>query len=89
MKDDGGPAFPMPSNLNEHGVRVCESHGGMSLHDYFAAAALQGLLADVGKLLLNDVPQKRADRGAVACIVWANWFADSMIQAKKENSANG
>ncbi len=33
-QDDGGPAFPVP-----------EMTGGMSLRDYFAAAALQGELA--------------------------------------------
>ena len=34
-KDDGGPAFPVP-----------ETTGGMSLRDYFAAAALQAILND-------------------------------------------
>lgn len=35
-KIDGGPAFPWLHT---------EGHGGMSLRDYFAAAALQGMLA--------------------------------------------
>jgi hypothetical protein len=36
-RDDGGPAFPMPS----------ESHpqDGMTLRDYFAAKAMQALIA--------------------------------------------
>lgn len=34
-KNDGGPAFPLQD----------ESFGGMSLRDYFAAAALQGWMA--------------------------------------------
>jgi hypothetical protein len=44
--DNGGPAFPqhpdMPSIL---GCIPSESDAGMSLRDYFAAAAMQGLLA--------------------------------------------
>ena len=38
--NDGGPAFPLISEDYE-AIR----HIGMSLRDYFAAAALQGLLA--------------------------------------------
>ncbi len=34
MKDDGGSAFP-------HKLEICEPEAGMSLRDYFAAAALQ------------------------------------------------
>lgn len=37
MKDTGGPAFPTDHNKN-----VAE---GMTLRDYFAAKAMQGLLA--------------------------------------------
>ena len=39
-KNDGGPAFPMYSEVgNLHSE-------GMSLRDYFAAAALQGMLCN-------------------------------------------
>lgn len=38
-RDNGGPAFPVPG-LQEH-----EEFNGMSLRDYFAAKAMQGLLA--------------------------------------------
>lgn len=38
-KDDGGPAFPSHGNMGEV---VCE---GMTLRDYFAAKAMQGMLA--------------------------------------------
>ena len=36
MKKDGGPAFPHDGQVNYT--------GGLSLRDYFAAAALEGLL---------------------------------------------
>jgi hypothetical protein len=39
MKDTGGPAFP--TMLYEHGGES----DGMTLRDYFAAKAMQGLLA--------------------------------------------
>ena len=44
-KDDSGPAFPV---LAESCQRMNESewYPGMSLRDYFAAAALQGMLAN-------------------------------------------
>lgn len=49
MKQDGGPAFPRrlpdvrvpPADA----LRIVEQHAGMSLRDFFAAAALQGLCA--------------------------------------------
>ena len=39
--NNGGPAMHMPWNDQR-------SHEGISIRDYFAAAALQGLLADDG-----------------------------------------
>jgi len=40
MKDDGGPAFPVfPEGSTGHAA----AFRGLSLRDYFAAAALQGL----------------------------------------------
>ena len=49
--DDGGPAFPVPPDQAvstgdyRDGMAVCAAGTGMTLRDYFAAAALQGLLA--------------------------------------------
>lgn len=39
MTDTGGSAFPVPTERNEE---------GMSLRDYFAAKAMQGLLCSAG-----------------------------------------
>lgn len=45
MKTDGGPAFP-PVYLPNGSVPEAESApSGMSLRDYFAAKALQGMFA--------------------------------------------
>jgi hypothetical protein len=47
--NDGGPAFPFREQDGEGGY---ERFPGMSLRDYFAAAALQGLLANASEV--ND-----------------------------------
>lgn len=46
--NDGGEAFPTYYHdiLPEIGPVVRETHPGMTLRDYFAAAALTGLMAD-------------------------------------------
>lgn len=41
-KPDGGPAFPFDIQLDQQGGR--KSTEGMTVRDYFAAAALHGLL---------------------------------------------
>ena len=43
---DGGPAFPLGSVEHIDGVHYAEA--GMSLRDYFAAKAMQGLLSNPG-----------------------------------------
>lgn len=49
--NDGGPAFPSPIAFDPTRDRVvaitefAEGFSGMTLRDYFAAAALQGLIA--------------------------------------------
>ena len=42
MINDGGPAYPM----GYHPEGNSADHSGMTLRDYFAAAALQGLLGN-------------------------------------------
>jgi hypothetical protein len=41
MKKDGGSAFPSSVVVTDAGI----SYEGMSLRDYFASSAMQGLLA--------------------------------------------
>lgn len=50
---DGGPAFPRAASTDEHSqpCNVYLDQMGMSLRDYFAASALQGLLANRTSLL--------------------------------------
>lgn len=49
--EDGGPAFPLP-NTQQHGDAVLfYGKPGMSLRDWFAGMALQGLLANMNNAL--------------------------------------
>lgn len=72
-KDNGGPAFPIPAAEHSQGGHFQEY--GMSLRDYFAAAALTGFLADGSQRLVNEAvvasPEGKliADTQALARIV--------------------
>jgi len=65
--NDGGPAFPTLDNT-EHW-----RHLGLSLRDYFAAAALQGLMAQV----------KPEDHWAEYRAKWSYEVADAMLERRK------
>ena len=45
MANDGGPAFPSPDVFNSNGL-IINGYPGMTLRDYFAAAALNGFILD-------------------------------------------
>jgi|GEM_PF-871646 len=65
---DGGPAFP----IQENGLAgSLPAHEGMSLRDYFAAKALQGLLADTN---FDQSPEGTAPI--------AYRYADAMLAAR-------
>ena len=68
---DGGPAFPggSISELADRG-----SAWGMSLRDYFAAAALSGLLSN----------KEGYDRGYAFASEEAYHYADEMLIARKQ-----
>ncbi len=68
-KNDGGPAFPSPYS------RI-DSNPGMSLRDYFAAAALTGLLS-------SGIAAKRGQTSEdVAAIAYRN--ADAMLAERSK-----
>lgn len=50
---DGGPAFPSKKQVHRMGYATNEwvPVNGMTLRDYFAAKAMQGMLADLPKTL--------------------------------------
>ena len=69
----GGPAFARPSSpMHEYGAY--KPQDGMNLRDYFAAKAIQGLLAG----FTEGVPP--SDMTAVA----AYSYADAMLKAREQ-----
>ena len=72
--NDGGPAFPLQSI----GPEFAPGYAGMPLRDYFAAKAMQGLLA-AQVHGFNDQPAK----GPFASMAYE--MADAMLAARKPN----
>jgi hypothetical protein len=71
-KETGEPAFPTGIITNKHGLIIGGSTG-MTLRDYFAAKAMQGMLAENGGgAVTND---KLAD--------WAYNIADALLKARE------
>lgn len=88
--NDGGPAFPHnvdpfvdhPVHGRVHRAQLGETHTpGMSLRDYFAAAALQGMLCN------GFMPVNFADRNYIGA---AYAMADAMLaeRAKPKSDAD-
>ena len=69
--NNGGPAFP----LAEPGNCVSASEG-MSLRDYFAAKAMQGLIAQSCGTAFGSVPINGAQ--------YAYQMADAMLAAREQ-----
>jgi hypothetical protein len=75
----GGPAFPRPLSLNVNGIAAWDQEG-MSLRDYFAAAALQGIIAANDRTAKFDNPKE-----ILTCYSKTAYaFADAML-AEREN----
>jgi hypothetical protein len=69
IKDTGGPAFPTEVvNTNDGYI-----HRGMTLRDYFAAKAMQGLLA-------SDIECGPDDVASVVASAYI--LADAMLKAR-------
>ena len=74
MKDDGGPAFPIPESDE---FNPCD---GMSLRDYFAAQAMAGILASAEEVADRDLGPG-ASRAAVIASQ-AYFIADAMLKQR-------
>ena len=71
-KETGGPAFPVhPDMAAQLGCVPSSSDAGMSLRDYFAAKAMQGMMV--------DVEQPRCDY--IAGVAYK--MADAMLKARE------
>lgn len=72
--DDGGPAFPIPDTVHANG-QVQYGANGMSLRDWFAGQAMQGMLAN--QALIDVFGQYKG------MSVEAYGYADAMLAARK------
>lgn len=73
MISDGGSAFPHTTQWD--GITPAINHHGISMRDYFAAAALQGLLASRGSLSMRFLAEDDAS--------YVYEIADAMIRARE------
>ena len=79
--DDGGPAFPFPG-IPTDGTDIpwmVPPHPGMSLRDWFAGMALQGMLATPGYWEFKDTKVDDTQGHAHVCFN----FADAMLVKRK------
>lgn len=74
MINDGGPAFPATPFIGPSGD-VSWPIGGMTMRDYFAAAALTGLCDHYG-----------ATKDAGMLSEWAIGVADAMIEQRNKET---
>jgi hypothetical protein len=72
--DNGGPAFPIPGQKVDFGNGWIEGESGMTLRDYFAAKAMQGILAS------EDPETSTNNREATARTAYE--YADAMLAAR-------
>lgn len=68
-RNDGGPAFPCGLQSGH----LQPMHEGLSLRDYFAAKAMQGLIVD----------PERADQSREECARLSYKMADAMLRARE------
>lgn len=80
-RDDGGPAFPRPTTKDIQGYGE-DGAEGMTLRDYFAAAALQAIIA---KHRLASVDVDAPDPPEIGGIVSGAYrYADAMLTERSQ-----
>ena len=78
--NDGGPAVPHKRQIRCNGEVIdSEMEPGMTLRDYFAAAALQGLLGNSEFHVETDVESEIPN----AIATYAYQAADAMLKARE------
>ena len=77
--NDGGPAFPM----GYHPESISADHSGMTLRDYFAASALQGILSGADRSTVKYLENMRYPAGEMSSAAYN--IADAMLKAREAN----
>lgn len=60
-REDGGPAFPEAGLAGLPNEEFIDPRPGMTLRDYFAAAALQGAIAATANAASDPAPERAAN----------------------------
>ena len=72
-KETGGPAFPALARWGSNGLPApALQENGMTLRDYFAAKAMQGLIVD----------PERVDQSREECARLSYAMADALLKAR-------
>ena len=74
--NDGGPAFPR-TGADGH----TSPQSGMTLRDYFAAAALQGILSGADRSTVKYLENMRYPAGEMSSAAYN--IADAMLKARE------
>lgn len=81
-RDDGGPAFPLPSGLYKgQPANLVDGSIGMTLRDYFAAKAMQEWVS--GKVTMERLADGRPEFHADWVAKAAYAMADAMLKARQ------
>lgn len=87
-QSDGGPAFPRPWSIAHDGMMKNwwrPEQDGMTLRDWFAGMALQGMLAGTMRPILSEKGKKDkvvdTEEGFARC---AYCYADAMLAHRPE-----
>ena len=77
---DGGPAFARDSHMDKQ-IGLYVQQQGMTLRDYFAAAALQGILSGADRSTVKYLENMRYPAGEMSSAAYN--IADAMLKAKE------
>lgn len=81
-KNTGGPAFPVAQDYDERvGAYIQYASDGMTLRDYFAAKAMQGVLSGTGLGHMNVHPSYYDSLAGTAKTAYL--IADAMLEARQ------
>jgi hypothetical protein len=84
---DGGPAFPMPSGPEPRVNDTTHYNEGMSLRDYFAAAALPAAMTMMAQV--KCASPKEAAEAYVYSVELSYLMADAMLKARATGDKSG
>jgi len=77
--DDGGPAFPVPPKRDR------DTQEGMTLRQYYAKGAMEGLIAH----MRHHEPSGQSPPNAIVVAQMAFKYADAMIAFEAQEVAGG